>query len=86
MGHPVKLENGMERIALIGEGMNYISNTNTNTADILFLGTLRSKSIPISMYTQMQESVIQSCFIEKKYTHQAITHLYRAFEFHRNGK
>ncbi len=86
MGHPAKLESGMERIALIGEGMNYISNTNAKTADILFLGTLRSKGIPISMYTQMQESVIQSCFIEKKYTHQAITHLYRAFEFHRNGK
>ena len=85
LGHRTTPINGMTRIALIGEGMN-IPNKNYKTADLILLETLLKQGINIHMHTMAENSVIRSCFIKEEYTHQAITHLYRAFEFHRNGK
>src|SRR3989338_3638522 len=86
IGHPTTIRNGMARIALIGEGMESITHTNTKSANLIFIETLESRGIKIHAQTMAEDSVIRSCFIKEEYTHQAIIHLYRAFEFHRNGK
>lgn len=84
--HRTTIINRMARIALIGEGMEYIPHSNAKTADQILLETLKTQGIPLEMYTHTKNSVIRSFFIPQEHTHQAITHLYRAFEFHRNGK
>lgn len=86
LDHRTTTINRMARIALVGEGMEYIPHTNAKTADQILLETLKTQSIQLEMYTLARDSVIRSFFIPQEYTHQVITHLYRAFEFHRNGK
>jgi aspartokinase len=85
LGHRTTTINRMARIALVGEGMEYIPHTNSKTANQILLETLKIQGIPLEMYTLARDSIILSFFIPQEYTHQAITHLYRAFEFHRNG-
>ena len=84
LGHRTSTINCMVRIALIGEGMDYIPHTNAKTADQILLETLKKQNIAPDMYNLARESVIRSFFLPQEYTHQIITHLYRAFEFHRN--
>ncbi len=74
----------MTRIALVGEGMSFVRNGGKKAEEIL-RETLNSRKIPISMYSGAHDAVICSAFIPQEYTHQAITHLYRALEFHRSS-
>ncbi|MBI2668295.1 aspartate kinase [Candidatus Woesearchaeota archaeon] len=85
-GYRSTTANRMSRLAIIGEGMDAVRRYGQETPEEILLRTLRQQGLSVEMHSFSRNSVIQSVFIPQEYTHRAVTHLYRAFGFHRNEK